>query len=244
MKQSVPAKPQRKRSAAKKALSGALLAAVLFALAGCGARSGGAVLPPARTGAQGELSPSLAQRYTFETACASSDLVAHIKVGSWLGEEAETKYTTYYEASVIEKYIGGETAEDIVLLQDGTSSQTLRGYPLFTSGNELLVFLRRAADVEYENAYWIIGSFTTVLDAVSDDSGGVFYMDRYGLLGETMDISENYASQPPAAQLYSAAAEQDPIIEDMDYHYPYIFSRQDVASLFERQSSLHSQRDI
>jgi len=217
----------------KKTLSSVLLVMLLLSIVGCSKNGDDAVLPPSRIGTEGSISSSLEQHYTFETAYSASDLVAHIKVGNWLGEDDEI-CITYYEATVIDNYTDGKS-EKIILLQDGTSKRTLKAYPLFTSGNELLVFLKCAEGTEYENAYWIIGSFTTILDVVSSDSGEMYYVDRYGMLGETMSLP-NYASQSSlSSELYANAVKLDSIIADMQYSFPYIFSKSDVELLINNQ---------
>ena len=193
---------------------------------GCGSKTEEPVLPPTRLGTKGTSSASLEREYGFESAFSEADFVAHIKVGNWLAENTEIM-STYYEAQVVHQYKGDET-KDFILIQDGDSEFTLEGYPLFTYGNELLVFCKRAVDVEYTDAYWIIGSFTTVMDAVTAKSGEVYFMDRYGMLGDRSKKLINYKSQQP--ELRSMAEKNDSIVSDMDYAYPYVFSVSDVEA--------------
>lgn len=199
-------------------------------LTGCGDKKKGPVLPPTRLGTKGMSSASLEKEYGFESALMDADLVAHIRVGDWLSEKTES-LITYYRADIIDKYKGDETG-NIVLLQDGCSNVTFEGYPLFTHGNEVLVFCKSAVGVEYSNAYWIIGSFTTVLDAVTSESGEIYYMDRYGAFGDRSRELVNYESQTQLkAELKSSAMKKDSMVSDMEYNYSYIFKASDVEAL-------------
>lgn len=199
-----------------------------------------AVLPPTRIG-EPNVNASFGHRYTFESASAEADAVARIVVGNWLGEDTDL-HKTYYEATVVQCF-KGDLPEKITLLQDGCSSGTLKAYPLFTSGNELLVFINRASVTDYVSPYWIIGAFTTLLDVSYDSAGTRYYVDPYGILGDTIDISANYASDPVISrEVYNSMAENDPIWKEMEkaypeveYTFPYIFSEDDLIPLLTRR---------
>lgn len=189
------------------------------------------ILPPSRIGTT-TLHASFGPRYTFDTAYSEADAVARVVVGNWLGEDSELQ-KSYYEASVQECF-KGDLPEKITLLQDGCSSGTLKQYPLFTSGNELLVFINKASVTDYVSPYWIIGSFTTLLDVSYDKIGTRYYVDRYGILGETIGISTNYATDKTVfEEVYSRTAETDEIVKEMHYDYPYIFSEEDMILYLE-----------
>ena len=49
-------------------------------------------------------------------------------------------------------------------MQSGNSEITFKDYPLFKSGDRMLLFLRKAVDTNFENSYWIIGEYTTIMD--------------------------------------------------------------------------------
>lgn len=192
-----------------------------------------AVLPPTRLGSA-SMQASLATRYTLESAVSEADVVARIVVGDWIAENTEI-HSTYYEATVLECF-KGNIPTTFTLIQDGSSAGTLKGYPLFTSGNEMLVFLNEAVGLDYDSPYWIIGAFTTIMDVSYDNAGNRYYIDRYGILGETVDVAVNYAKQPSIfAEIYARSVEADPLVQDLQYSYPYVFAESDLIPLLEGQ---------
>ena len=228
----------------KKILSLLLVFVFLVITVGCSRTPGGDILPPPRVGKTGTPPPTRVggsaeknvtiEGYTMESAIAAADVVARVEVGSWIGEETDL-HTTYYEATVLQCFKGNIPAS-FTLLQDGNSKWTLKGYPLFTSGNEMLLFLKEATGVNYESAYWIIGEFSTVMDVSYDDAGNRYYADRYGILGKTVNIAANYARQRDTfKEVYARAAEADPIVREMKYPYPYVFAENDISSLFRNR---------
>ncbi len=198
------------------------------------------VLPPVRIG-KSPVDIHLAKEYTFETAFSTADAVARIKVGNWLSEDDEIT-SSFYEATVLQCF-KGDIPETFILKQFGCSDNGLEGYPLFTYGNELLLFLGKGSSADYESNcptkyekfYWIIGSFSTVLDVSYDADGNRYFADRYGLLGRTIDVSSDYALQKRiSSQVYSYTVKSDPFVAnivDEQHLYPYIFSESDIISL-------------
>lgn len=201
---------------------------------GCsGSSSSVSILPPSRVGSSG-IQASFENEYTMASALSEADVVARIEVGNWIAEDAELQ-KTYYEATVLQCF-KGSIPTSFTLLQDGCSTGTLKGYPLFTSGNEFLVFLDEATGIDYDSPYWIIGSFMTILDVSYDNSGNRFYADRYGILGETIDIATNYALQEDTfTEVYARSVAADPIVQEMQYSYPFIFAESDLTPLLEGQ---------
>lgn len=191
------------------------------------------VLPPSRIGTA-TIKAIFGNKFTFESAMTEADVVARIEVGNWLAEDTSI-YTTYYEAAVLQCF-KGSIPETFTLLQDGCSTATMKMYPLFTSGNELLVFLKEATETPYESPYWIMGSFTTLLEVSYDENGNRYYADRYGILSESINIDTNYADVASiSGEVLATAAANDPIISEMHYSYPYIYSETDIMSLLENQ---------
>lgn len=188
-----------------------------------------AVLPPTRLGSS-TVKATLITKYTLESAVSEADVVARIVVGDWIAENTEIG-STYYEATVLQCF-KGNIPTAFTLIQDGCSTGTLKGYPLFTSGNEMLVFLKKAVGVDYNSPYWIIGSFSTIMDVSYDNAGNRYYVDRRGMLGETVDVDVNYSKQPSIfAEVYARFAEADPIVQELHYSYPYVFAESDLIPL-------------
>ena len=211
-------------------LTAALLAALL--LAGCSA-VGGAVLPPQRIGDKGMV-VTLGNLYTAESAAAEAELVALVRVGDWFMEDADNQVTCY-KAKVLRAF-KGSVGEDIYLIQDGCKAMSISGYPLFTAGNELLLFLNRSVDAEYDNTYWVIGSFSTTFDALRDGEGELFYLDRFGLMGSSLKDCKNYLfDEEKAAELKEIAVKADP--EAANYRYHYIFSAAELDPLLESMTA-------
>lgn len=203
---------------------------ILFSAVACTANEESeAVLPPVREGS-GETKAQFDGKYSFSTAMSDADVVARIRVGNWIAEDSDLRQT-YYEAEVLECY-KGEIPKHFTLLQDGCSTGTYKGYPLFINGNEMLLFLKEAVELpQYDSPYWIIGSFTTLLNVVYDDND-LYFVDRYGILGESINVTNNYANVASVANgVYTAAVESDPHMENVEHNYPYIYSEADVLKL-------------
>lgn len=118
---------------------------VLICISGCSSRHSEdtIVCPPVRIGETSPLYIDFAKEYTFESAYEDSDAVLCVEIGNWLKED---EFHTYYEAKVLSCY-KGDVPEKIILLQSGTSKETLIWYyPLFTYGNRLFYF--------YETSRW------------------------------------------------------------------------------------------
>ena len=153
-----------------------LLAAALVLLTAC---SGRGTEPPVRIGeAIGEA--SLLRSYSAAEAFQEADAVALVRVGDWLGEQDGGFPITFYKAAVVKSY-KGDLPREFTLMQNGGSAGTYEDYPLYTCGNELLVFLRKA-DADYPDAYQSVGSFSTVLYAADAVDGTRYYLDRFGLM--------------------------------------------------------------
>lgn len=136
-------------------------------------------MPPNRFGSA---SRSIARTYTFEEAVKSADAVVHARVGNWLGDN-DDDMTTSFAAEAVAVY-KGDIPEDFVLIQDGkgvseSKKAAVQGYPLFTYGNELFLFLRKVEPELYsfdypENSYFICGVHNTVYYVARDLDGNAY----------------------------------------------------------------------
>lgn len=200
----------------------------LLFLIGCSGENERVVRPPIRESDKVEMSASLDRHYTLKEAFEEADLVVYVKIGNWLGEG---QYSSYYETKIVENYKGNEM-DIIVLLQDGTSNGTYKGYPLFTYGNEMLVFLKQASDTEFNNAYWIMGAWTTLLDVIDDGNGNMYYVDRSGMLSESINASLNVANDTSLREgLYENTLKRDAIVADIYSKSKYVYEKSDIDDL-------------
>lgn len=152
-----------------------LLAAALVLLTACG----GVVRPPVRIG-EGTGNACFNRSFSLTEAFEEADVVALVQVGNWLGEQDGGFPITFYKAAVVKSY-KGDLPREFTLMQNGGSAGTYEDYPLYTCGNELLVFLRKA-DADYPDAYQSVGSFSTVLYAADAVDGSRYFVDRFGLM--------------------------------------------------------------
>ena len=140
----------------KKILSALLAAVLLLSVTACAAHE--PVLPPSRWGEM-QINSMFERYYSISDAFQAADAVARVKVGDWQGEDLRN-WVTFFDASVQESY-KGELPRNFTLVQGGCSEATSPDYPLFTSGTELLVFLR-----DYDGSgekYHPITDYNTVL---------------------------------------------------------------------------------
>ena len=152
---------------------------------------------PVRVGSKGVDVASLYRSYTLEEAILYSDLVADVTVTSWLSETVRQSSTQVFDKTFfsvkVNAVIKGEPLEQFVLMQDGNGLYTRDNYPLFQKDDRLILFLNkndRAEDdsYKYDTFYWIIGSYSTVMDVVTVDKT-LYAIDRWGFM--TRD-EENY----------------------------------------------------
>lgn len=87
------------------------------------------------------------KNYSLESLTKEADAVAWIRIGNWLGE-SETLGVTTFSAEVKEQIKGdlGGKGNMITVVQDGTSKCTVENYPIFTGGNDVILFLKRAEE--------------------------------------------------------------------------------------------------
>lgn len=175
------------------------------------------------------------ETYTLTEAVSASDLVAHVKVGNWLAEE---DVATYYDASVVTT-LKGKEIKNIILYQDGSSKGTFKGYPLFTYGNEMVLFLKELTGTNYNDAYWIIGAYTTIYDVVKDsDSGESYLIDRSHIMSESVVGLKNYASDEKLCKSLGKKLTKDDEVWSDTYHpVKYIFSLSEFSAFLSNPNN-------
>ncbi len=128
----------------------------------------------------------LAERYTIDSAANQADLIAVVNIEKWLGEDPNEGFgATYFAATIQEILAGKEESRSVTIKQTGSSEMTIKDYPLFGIGNQLMLFLKHIPESKYENAYWILGANTTIFDIVNYE-GELYAIDRTGNYSEKL----------------------------------------------------------
>ncbi len=144
------------------------------------------ILPPVREGKSKIQSSMLF--IPIEKMGEKADAIVHLKIKNWIGESIEQK-RTYFNAEVIEVY-KGDVPENIILGQSGTSKETNQGYPLFTYGEELILFLGKydSQDNKYDKNMLNVeeSEFDT------DNIYGIYYMQLYVMNVATLNDGSRF----------------------------------------------------
>ncbi len=207
----------------KKFLSALLAAVLLLSATACAAHE--PVLPPSRWG-EGEAQGMLPRTYSLSEAYDAAEVVALVTVGDWLEEELITGRTFF--RTTVQKVYKGDIPHEFVLAQEGCSTWTYRNYPVFTYGNQLLLFLikydvsmyRDTYDlVEYPDAYELISTYSTVMYVTQDDSGMSYVLDALGVMTEWSQINQPadcpavaHPGQEQLLQIRDNLTKQDPVL--------------------------------
>ncbi len=171
------------------------------------------ILAPNRVG-ESQVSSPLERLHTIHSGFLEAQTVAWIRVGNWLGEDHTLGLTgsTWFELEVLHSF-KGELPEKIVVKQAGCSLSTEKGFPLFIHGEEMILFLAELPDDAYENSYWIIGDYSTVLDVGRDAEGNSYVVDNMALLlsrsAEAADVWVQDAAVRKA--VFESLREMDPL---------------------------------
>jgi hypothetical protein len=215
----------------KKILSMILIAVLVLSVVGCTqAGKEEIVLPPTRYGTGG----GLVNYVTYDVAdfYADAEVVARVKVGNWLWEDNENKDNverTFFEAQVLECY-KGTMPENFTLMQSATSKITLEG-PIFTYGNEKILFMSKAAPGRspYKDAYGCGG--LSAMDVSYSNDGKRYIVVPHswvaGSITRTTPIKDL-----PVPEVIDNLIKSDPILEDRVDRGSHVFSEEDIKLFF------------
>ena len=206
---------------------------LIFSLLLCLCACDSPVLPPKRDA--GGMSVSLSINYTFDIAVEEADMIAHVRIGDWLGETNEGIYS-YFEAEVLNTY-KGEKKKSITIKQKGNSVSSVSGFPLFTHGNELLLFLRKSDYKEYDDTYFSLGLNYCPFYVSKSDEGDVFLATEYHI-ADALPPEENLANLEDTKtylQAYKHLKESDPIAGNM--YFMYAYSKDDMERYIKESMS-------
>ena len=178
-----------------------------------------AVLPPAREGKE-SVAHSRTALFSLESAFLQADSVCTVTVGDWIGDNGTA---TYFKAKV-DKVFKGDLPDTIELYQIGCEEVTADGFPLFTYGNRLLVFLspfKPDDGIEAENSYELLGAGSAFFYVASAEDGSEYYIDTIGLFSnETMrlcrglDLTNHADDLALREELVNDVASYDKLIAD------------------------------
>ncbi len=193
------------------------------------------VLPPTRYG-KVQSAASLSRAYTLHEAVEEAQIVARVRIGNWLGENTQSNLVgrTYFEAEVLETY-KGQLSGSFVLKQYGSTNGTYKGFPLFTHGNELILFLNPSEDTEFGDCYFILGTYATVL-YVLEDAEGTAYVDAKieNIFASLEEETVNYATDGALkTELSVRVASCDEILSSTITMAPEIYALEDIEDILK-----------
>ena len=196
------------------------------------------VLPPVRVGQKGKHQGILSSDYsTVDQLYAYSDAIAHIRVGNWL---EESEYYTYFEAEVVELY-HGTLPDHFILEQFASSGFTILGCPVFTYGNEYILFLKKDTDGPEDgchypdnNTYRSSGGHPSILELAADSEGKQYFVDRFHFI-ETSRLSfgNYYKDTSVATSISSALRKRDLVGQKLSKTYEKIYAVDDLVDYID-----------
>ena len=167
------------------------------------------------------------------TACAAHEPV--LPPSRWGEMQIRSMFERYnflFDADVQESY-KGDLPRHFTLVQGGCSEATSPDYPLFTSGTELLVFLR-----DYDGSgekYHPITDYNTVLYVVYDEAGDRYFLDSFGTMSaqDTCVPGRTTLTAQELTQLTARIAQTDPVLSNA-----VVQANQNQEAVIYRQSDL------
>ncbi len=214
------------------------------------------ILPPVR-----ESENPAKARYTLgnenlSTLFEEAEIIVRLRVGDWISDAYFDNFTCF-KASVLEVY-KGSVGSEIVLVQSGTTKRTYQEYPLFTYGEELLLFLKSMEthiaedklnnpdfdypDFEYKNAYSIVGGPLNVWNIATLKTGDTYIVPQLSftpLCEDIMNIAncDNHGSSNTKGMSEAAASASLLLMEIDPYYNPgpspeYVFKLDDIKAYF------------
>ncbi len=158
-------------------------------------------------------------KYSIRSAAENSDCVVRVVVEDWLGD-APAGNRTYFNARVIDCFCG-DCPERIRLIQYGSTAGVSYPYPLYTAGNELVLFLIKEAPNQDkgigENAYSSLADFYTTLYVVEYQKD-IFLLNIWPcMFRETEgEAADDYASEELRKALIRSDSIWERVWNEMD----------------------------
>ncbi len=184
----------------------------------------GILLPPNRVSAG--MLIDYVRAYNLVEATSEADAIVWVRIGNWLGEAGEY---THFEAEVVQ-CLKGEQSGTMEICQMGTSAGTVQGYPLFTYGNEKLLFLKNR-----DGAWYMINDNQTVMDVVQCQDGNAYAVPQFQWFLAWLEPSlpfENHADREDLRQdICDALTARDSLYNGKPERMEYILSLEDLEKL-------------
>jgi len=239
----------------RKLITAFLIAALTLAVAGCAkpAEAEGPKDTPYRIGREGMIFGSISYMLTLEELIRSADLVTDITITEWLGEN-DVYHRTFFSAKV-NNTLKGEVYETIEIIQPGSGLITVSEFPLFKTGDRLLVFLfieewkesSSLSEEEWREIYdgrFMIHSQMDVLD-IWEYGGDKYILSRFDDLTLVQSILESdmihIASEETRDTINIQYAESDDIFQQYRgidrIHHGYAFNYNDLTDKIVRISN-------
>lgn len=180
-----------------------------------------AVLPKTQVG-EFFAEASYARDYTIFEAYQESEAACIVSVKNWLGETASG---TYYEVK-LEKLYKGELSETFTLYQCANSEITMKGSPLFTYGDKLLVFLIPWNRDGYEGSYDLVGTDIAMFYVASSKDGCIYLIDHKGVFSNVnkqrcpdLELADYLNNDLLACELFDYVDSFDKAMADLFRNY-------------------------
>ncbi len=203
-----------------------LVLLLCLCLCACSRMEDKEVLQPAVRQAEGSMKVDYVRSYDLLEAMEAADAIVWVRIGNWLGEaEGHTRF----EAEVVQCFKGGLSGT-IKLQQMGTSICTVKGFPLFTWGNEKLLFLEKGS-----GGWYMLNDDQTGMDVVEAQDGKVYAVPQFQWFLAWLEPSlpfENHADRQALRQeLCHALTARDPLYNGKPEHMAYILCLEDLEKL-------------
>lgn len=114
---------------------------------------------------------ALVMSYSIDEAVKKSDLIAEIVIKNKVEEFDKPSPQTAFSAEVNNVLKGNlEKGSIINVLQDGNTTISFNGTPMFQPGESYVLMLMEAVGLDNDNTYWILGAETGIYQVVTDQT--------------------------------------------------------------------------
>lgn len=98
--------------------------------------------------------------FDFENAVNEADLISQVEIVDVLEEIDDPSPKTIFRAKVVENLKGSSETTEILVMQQGNSTNVFNDNLLFEQGENYILFLADTEGLDLENSYYILGEET------------------------------------------------------------------------------------